>query len=66
MASLNVDVEAELLMLREFYDCWKAFHATPKDSAHRKTLERAAQRMVDASDTVERFRTSRVPEQVAQ
>lgn len=54
--------QTELEMLREFYDCWKAFHAIPKDILHRPRLQKAAQRMVDASDTVERFKTSLVAE----
>lgn len=48
--------EAELLMLREFFDCWEAFHAMPKDSLHRPRLERAAQNMVDAAETIRRYR----------
>lgn len=60
--ALNLQEQSELEMLREFYDCWKTFHAIPKDILHRPRLQKAAQRMVDASDTVERFKTSLVPE----
>lgn len=59
---MRLQEQTELEMLREFYDCWKAFHATPKDILHRPKLQKAAQRMVDASDAVERFKTSLVPE----
>ena len=54
--------KAELEMLREFYDCWKTFHATPKDLLHRSRLERAAQSMVDAAETLDRYTASLVAE----
>lgn len=62
MASLTLSEQSELELLCEFYDCWKAFHACPKDILHRPKLQRAAQRMVDAADSVERFRSSLVEE----
>lgn len=49
-------MDAELEMLREFFACWEAFHATPKDRLHRKQLEAAAQRMLDAANTIRRYR----------
>lgn len=54
---LSIDDSAtELDMLREFYDSWQAFHATPKDRLHRHKLERAAQSLVDIRDAIERYR----------
>ena len=46
----------ELEMLKEFFDCWEAFHATPKDRLHRHQLERAAQNLLDAANTVRAYR----------
>ena len=41
-------------MLREFFDCWVAFHAIQRGA--REDQERAAQRMVDASHSVKQWR----------
>lgn len=51
-----LDNSAELDLLREFYDCWRALHALPNDKLHRRQKERAAQSLVDAADCVKRFR----------
>ena len=53
----NVDA-VELEVLREFYDCWQAFHNTQK--TERVQLERAAQRLADASNAVKAFREAPV------
>ena len=44
----------ELEMLREFFDCWVAFHGI--QIGHRREQELAAQRMVDAANSVKAFR----------
>lgn len=49
----NVD-SVELEMLREFFDCWVAFHGI--QIGHRREQELAAQRMVDAANSVKAFR----------
>lgn len=46
--------EQELEMLREFFDCWVAFHGVQR--GHREQQELAAQRMVDAANTIKAFR----------
>lgn len=47
----------ELEMLREFFDCWEALHRLAKQVAvPRRMKENAAQRLVDAADTVRSFR----------
>lgn len=46
--------ERELEMLREFFDCWCEFHGIQK--GHREQQELAAQRMVDAANTVRAFK----------
>lgn len=51
----------ELEMLREFFDCWMAFHGVQR--GHREQQELAAQRMVDAANTVKAWR-QKPPEQL--
>lgn len=52
----------ELEMLREFFDCWEVFHRLAKQIATpRRMKENAAQRLVDAADTIRTFRNP-VPE----
>jgi len=47
----------ELEMLREFFDCWEALHRLAKQVAvPRRMKENAAQRLVDAADTIRGFR----------
>jgi hypothetical protein len=47
----------ELEMLREFFDCWEALHRLAKQVAvPRRMKENAAQRLVDAADSVRAFR----------
>jgi hypothetical protein len=46
--------ETELEMLREFFDCWCTFHGIQR--GHREEQERAAQRMVDAANSIKAFR----------
>lgn len=46
----------ELEMLREFYQCWEAFHHLAKQAAiPRKSKELAAQRMTDAAHSLRAF-----------
>lgn len=47
-------LDQELELLREFFDCWVAFHSIQR--GHRAEQEVAAQRMVDAANTVKAFR----------
>ena len=46
--------EQELEMLREFFDCWVAFHSIQRRD--REQQELAAQRMVDAANTIKAYR----------
>lgn len=46
--------EMELEMLREFFDCWVAFHSIQR--GHRQEQELAAQRMVDAANSIKAMR----------
>ena len=46
--------DQELEMLREFFDCWTAFHSIQR--GHREQQELAAQRMVDAANTIKAWR----------
>lgn len=46
--------EQELEMLREFFDCWVAFHAIQR--GNRREQELAAQRLADASNSVKALR----------
>ena len=46
--------EQELEMLREFFDCWVAFHSI--QAGHRQQQELAAQRMVDSANTIKTYR----------
>ncbi|MDE3022977.1 MAG: hypothetical protein KGI54_14155 [Pseudomonadota bacterium] len=45
----------ELELLRDFYDCWVSLHSFPRDKKHRKDMETAAQRLVDAAHAVANF-----------
>lgn len=46
----------ELEMLREFYDCWEAFHRLARQIAiPRKSKEVAAQRLTDAANSIRAF-----------
>jgi len=50
-------VLTELEMLREFFDCWEALHRLARQMAvPRRMKENAAQRLVDAADTIRNFR----------
>jgi hypothetical protein len=49
------DAEIELDMLRDFHGKWKHLHSLKNDKIHRNQLERAAQDLVDAADTLENF-----------
>lgn len=55
MSELGEDQELE--MLREFFDCWLAFHRI--QHGHRQEQELAAQRMVDAKNTILAWRQQR-------
>ena len=46
--------EQELEMLREFFDLWIGFHAIQR--GHRQEQELAAQRMVDAANSIKAAR----------
>ncbi len=48
--SLTHSEEQELEMLREFFDLWVAFHSIQR--GHRQEQELAAQRMVDAANSI--------------
>ena len=54
-ATRQVNDEAELHMLREFYSTWCAFHATPNDELHRYKKGLKAQHMVDTSKALNNF-----------
>lgn len=51
--------QAELECLREFFDCWMALHALgpcdKRNKINRDKHERAAQRLVDAAESVKLF-----------
>ena len=54
MERMNEDEHTEYEMLREFFDCWVAFHSIQRTA--REDQERAAQRMVDAANSVKAWR----------
>lgn len=47
---------AELVLLRDFYNAWLAFHRARKGKLQRKSLEEASQKLLSAAMAVERFR----------
>lgn len=49
-------MDTELEMLREFYDCWVAFHKMANSNMPRRQKELAAQRLTDAHHSIEAFR----------
>jgi hypothetical protein len=56
-------VMTELEMLREFFDCWEGLHKLARQSAiPRWAKENAAQRLVDAAETIRAFRQPVQPE----
>jgi hypothetical protein len=54
LGSMTLTEEQELEMLREFFDCWVAFHSLQRSDRERQEL--AAQRMVDAANTIKAYR----------
>lgn len=57
MTAMSEADEQELEMLREFYDCWIAFHSIQRGA--RQEQEIAAQRLADASNSIKALRTPR-------
>jgi hypothetical protein len=53
---LLISSDMELEMLREFYLAWVHLHSLPRDIEHKKQMEHAAQRLVDAGHVVAEFR----------
>ncbi len=51
---MTLSQEQELEVLREFFDLWVAFHSIQR--GHRQEQELAAQRMVDAANTIKAMR----------
>ncbi len=54
MERMTLSQEQELEVLREFFDLWVAFHSIQR--GHRQEQELAAQRMVDAANTIKAMR----------
>mgnify|MGYP001617055942 CR=1 FL=1 len=50
----RVDFDVLEEMLRDFFDCWVAFHTIQRGA--REEQERAAQRMVDSANAVKAWR----------
>lgn len=48
--------EAELGLLRNFFDAWQALHAIPNDKFHRRKKEDAAVVLTNAAQSVIRYR----------
>lgn len=49
--------DMELEMLREFFDCWEAFHKHASNKLEpRRYLEQAAQRLTDAANSYRAFK----------
>ena len=46
----------ELILLRDFFAKWSAFHLIPRDGKHDADLQQAAQAMVDASHAVMKWK----------
>lgn len=51
----NAHVAAEHMLLRQFFNAWQDMHSIPNDKLHRHKAERAAQRLVDLADSIERM-----------
>ena len=51
---MTLSQEQELEVLREFFDLWVAFHSIQR--GHRQEQELAAQRMVDAANSIKAAR----------
>ena len=47
--------DAELTLLRAFYESWVALHTIPRDGMHRRQQEEAAQIMTDNAHAVRRL-----------
>ena len=57
---MSDDIEKELL--NDFYACWCELHSLRRSEAHRKKLELAAQRLVDAAHSVAAYKKSLEPD----
>ncbi len=55
---MTLTEEQELEMLREFFDCWLHLHYMTNNN--RQAQELAAQRMVEAANTVKNHRATQV------
>lgn len=47
--------EAEVILLRDFHQAWKDFHAIPRAKENNAKMREASQKMVDAHHAYERY-----------
>ena len=59
------DDNLELDLLRDFYAHWCTLHSIPRDQLHRRKMELAAQRLVDAGHAVAAFQKSQEKPRIA-